>query len=240
MYWLRAPSTLDGALCFYKKHAEEDAPAKGDDMTKSGTIASVLIATVAFAAAFTVTGGFVADDHARAGTAVLARRFAFRAFVVSDTVAFVCSIVATCFQIYGSARQIPHGHRRVYNWLAAGLVPVGSQFMIAAFAFGFHLVLGSVNRWLIVFIYILSLASVLFCFPGIWAPLHLGLGKVVWRRAGWRGLANIHKRPSSLSQLLFLFTRSFLFVNFRRPLFVLLISATFVIAIVLSIALPNY
>ncbi|KAK1679991.1 hypothetical protein QYE76_040839 [Lolium multiflorum] len=240
LYWLRAPSTLDGVLRFYEKPAEEDAPAEGDDMTKSGTIASVLIATVAFAAAFTVPGGFVADDHAHAGTAVLARRFAFRAFVVSDTVAFVCSIVATCFHIYGSAREIPHGHRLWYNLLASGLVPVGSQFMIAAFAFGFHLVLGSVNRWLIVFMYIFSLASVLFCFPGIWVPLRLGLGKVVWRRAGWRGLVNIYERPSSLSHFLFLFRRSFLFLNFRRPLFVLLISATFVVAIVLSIALPNY
>jgi hypothetical protein len=205
----------------HQKPAKEDASAK-NDMTKNGTIASVLIATVAFAAAFTVPGGFVADDHAHAGTAILARRFAFRAFAVSDTIAFVCSIVATCFHIYGSARQIPHGHRLWYNVLASGLVPVGSQFMIAAFAFGFHLVLGSVNRWLTVFIYTVSLASVLFCFPGIWVPFHLGLGKVMWRRAEWAGLV------------------SFLLVNLRRPLFVLLISATFVVAIVLSIALPNY
>jgi hypothetical protein len=209
-------------------------------MTKNKTIASVLIATVAFAAAFTVPGGFVADDHAHAGTAILARRFAFRAFVVSDTIAFLCSIVATCFSIYGGAREIPRGHRREYILLASALVPVGSQFMIAAFAFGFQLVLGSVNRWLSVFIYILSLASVLFCFPGIWAPFHLGLGKVLWRRAGWRGLANIHRRPSSLPQVLFLFTRSLLFENLKMSLFVLLISATFVVAIVLSIALPNY
>jgi hypothetical protein len=209
-------------------------------MTKDGTLASVLIATVAFAAAFTVPGGFIADDHAHAGTAILARRFAFRAFAVSDTIAFVCSIVATCFHIYGSSRQVPHGHRLWYNLLASRLVPMGSQFMIAAFAFGFHLVLGSVNRWLTVFIYILSLASVLFCFPSIWAQFHLGLGKVVWRRAGWRGLVNMHRRPSSLPQVLFLFTRSFLFENLDMSLFVLLISATFVVAIVLSIALPNY
>jgi hypothetical protein len=115
-------------------------------MTKNKTIASVLIATVAFAAAFTVPGGFVADDHAHAGTAILARRFAFRAFVVSDTIAFLCSIVATCFSIYGGSREIPRGHRRGYILLASVLVPVGSQFMIAAFAFGFQLVLGSVNR----------------------------------------------------------------------------------------------
>ena len=209
-------------------------------MTKSGTIASVLIATVAFAAAFTVPGGCIADDHPHPGTAILARRFAFRAFVVSDTMAFVCSIIATSFHIYGSAYEIPHNHRLWYNSLASGFVPVGSQFMIAAFAFGFHLVLGSFNRWLVVFVYTLCLASVLFCFPGIWIPLHLGLGKVVWRRAGWRGLVNVHESPSSLADLLSLVTTSLLFENLRRALFVLLISATFVIAVVLSIVLPNY
>ena len=209
-------------------------------MTKGGIIASVLIATVAFAAAFTVPGGFIADDHAQAGTAILSRRFAFRAFVVSDTIAFSCSIVATCFQIYGSAPSIPHGHRSWYTLLASGLVPVGSQFMIAAFAFGFHLVLGTVNRWLIVFVYTSSLASVLLCFSGIWIPFRLGLGKVVWRRTGWRGLINMHRRPSSFLDFLCLIISSFLFQNFRRPLFVLLISATFVVAIVLSIVLANY
>lgn len=242
-----------------QKGSENDAPEteKQDDMTKTGTIASAaperqqnymttnrstvsaLIATVAFAAAFTVPGGFVTDDHARAGTAILARRFAFKAFVVSDTMAFVCSIVATCFDIYGGAQEIPDSHRRSYKLLASGLVPIGSQSMIAAFAFGFHLVVGSVNRPLIILVYILSLVAVLFCFPGIWAPVHLGMGKALWRRAGWKGLANIHKRPSN-QPLLFLLLSSFLFINVRRPLFVLLISATFVVAIILSIALPNY
>ena len=130
--------------------------------------------------------------------------------------AFVCSIIATSFHIYGSAYEIPHNHRLWYNSLASGFVPVGSQFMIAAFAFGFHLVLGSFNRWLVVFVYTLCLASVLFCFPGV------------------------HESPSSLADLLSLVTTSLLFENLRRALFVLLISATFVIAVALSIVLPNY
>ncbi|XP_044965507.1 ankyrin repeat-containing protein At5g02620-like isoform X1 [Hordeum vulgare subsp. vulgare] len=240
LWWLRAPCTLEGRIRAEDKLATKNAAEKQHSMTKSGTIASVLIATVAFTAAFTVPGGFVADDHALAGTAILARHFAFRAFVVSDTMAFVCSVVATCFHIYGAAQTIPRSHRGWYNRLASGLVPVASQFMIAAFAFGFHLILGSANRWLIVLVYTLSLASLLSCFPSIWAPFHLGLGKAIWRRAGWRGLVNIHERPSSLRQLLPFFIRSFLFENVRRSLFVLLIAATFVVAIVLSIALPNY
>lgn len=254
LHWIRAPITVDGDHPLYvdKKVAdllgekieptEEKASDNGkDDLAKTGTIASVLIATVAFAAAFTVPGGFIADDHPGAGTAILARRFAFRAFVVSDTMAFVCSIVATCFLMYGCAKGIPRKHRLWYNLLASGLVPVAAQFMIAAFAFGFQLVLGNANRSFIVFVYAVSLAAVLVCFPGIWIPMHLGLAKTVWRRAGWRGLVNVHNRPSSLLQFVDYFTASILFNNhLRRPLFVLLIAAAFTVAISLSFAFPNY
>uniref|UniRef100_A0A453BCT6 PGG domain-containing protein n=1 Tax=Aegilops tauschii subsp. strangulata TaxID=200361 RepID=A0A453BCT6_AEGTS len=169
--WLGAAITLDGVHPLYlrnvyDKPTREEASHEQDMMTESGIIGSVLIATMAFGAAFTVPGGFVADDHGHAGTATLARRFAFRAFVVSDTMAFLCSLTATCFLIYGGVREIPRAHRYLYNLLASGLVPVGAQCMIAAFAFGFHLILGSVNRWLIVLVYTLSLASLL--------PWHLG------------------------------------------------------------------
>jgi len=250
--WSRATITLHGIHYVYvdKKPTdfsqkkieanEEEASNNEDNMTKTGTIASVLIATVAFTAAFTVPGGFIADDHPSAGTSILAKRFAFRAFVVSDTMAFVSSILATCFLIYGGAREIPRNHRSWYNSLASGLVPVAAQFMIAAFAFAFHLVLGHANHGLIVFVYAVCLATVLFCFPGIWVPLHLGLAKAVWRRAGWRGLANVHERPSSLVQLFWCFATSFLFENLGRPLFVVLISVTFIVAIALNIALPSY
>nr|TKW35103.1 hypothetical protein SEVIR_2G349300v2 [Setaria viridis] len=93
-------------------------------------------------AAFTVPGGFSSER-----TAILASRFAFRAFIVSNTTAFLFSTVATCFLMYGtkSSSSVPLNHRLQYNSLASGLVPVAAQFMIAAFAFGSHLVLGDAN-----------------------------------------------------------------------------------------------
>ncbi|XP_052163153.1 uncharacterized protein LOC127780272 [Oryza glaberrima] len=188
--------------------------------------------------AFTVPGGFIADDRPHAGTAILASRFAFRAFVVTDTMAFLCSIVATSFLIYGSAKEIPRGHRWWYSLLASGLVPWGAQFLIGTFALGFHLVLGSANRGLVIFVYMVSSAAVLFCFPGIWGPFCLGLWKTIWRRAGWRGLINIHDRPSSLLEFLeSLFTGPLM--DIRRTLFPVLISVTFVVAIALDIVMPR-
>lgn len=243
LHWVRAPHTLEGLS--YHVHMDDksetkETPNKQDDMNKNGTIASVLIATVAFAAAFTLPGGLIADDHPHPGTATLARRFAFRAFVLSDTMAFVTSIIATCFLIYAGSIEIPTGHRRWYGLIASGLVPLGAQFMIAAFAFGFHLTLGPANRELVIFVYLVSSASVLFCFPGIWMPMHLGIGKAIWRRAGWRGLTNMSRWPSSLRSIFRRFTYSFLFTNLRRPFFAVLIPATFIVAIVLDVALPNY
>uniref|UniRef100_A0A0E0I0J3 PGG domain-containing protein n=1 Tax=Oryza nivara TaxID=4536 RepID=A0A0E0I0J3_ORYNI len=244
LQWVRAPFTVDGVshlpLDIKSAHGEQ-AQKELDDMRKSGTIASVLIATVAFAAAFTVPGGFVADDHPHAGTATLARRFAFRSFVVSDTMAFVFSIVATCFLIYATgAAELPPSRRRWYSLIASGLVPLGAQFMIAAFAFGFHLVLGVANRGLLVFVYVVSSASVLLCFPGIWTPWRLGLGKATWRRAGWKGLINMYQRPCSLRVLFRCTPYNFLFENIRRPLFSVLITVTFLVAVTLDIVLPNY
>jgi hypothetical protein len=202
------------------KPVGEEAFMKDEKLKEARGITSVLIATVAFAAAFTLPGGYVAEDDVRAGTAMLARRFAFRAFVVSDTIAFLCSIVATCFFTYGGASRTPRNQRRTYSQLTSGLVQVGSQFLIAAFAFGFHLVLGVVNRWLIIFVYIVCLASVLTSFPAMWVPLKFGVAKAIWCRAGWRGLP--------------------LFKALKKPVGALFVSAMFVVAIVLSIAMPNY
>ncbi|KAK3165148.1 hypothetical protein QOZ80_1AG0029520 [Eleusine coracana subsp. coracana] len=238
-YWIRAPVTLGvGVHVHITRDTEEDPKNDVGGMMASGTIASVLIATVTFGAAFTVPGGYIADDHPNAGTAVSARRFAFRAFVMSDTMAFLFSIVATCFLVYGGAGQVPRSHRRFYQWWASGLLPAGAQLMVAAFAFGVHVVLGDANRWLIRSVYLLSLATVLFCFPGIWAPFFLV--KAIWLRAGWRGLINVHQRPKTFREFFWLFITSFLFKNLMRPLFAMLISVTFVVSVALNIALPDY
>ncbi|KAF8669118.1 hypothetical protein HU200_051443 [Digitaria exilis] len=248
LYWTRAPVTLGTVGDHVHLHSrmsritpatDEDHHKDIDGITATTTIASVLIATVTFAAVFTVPGGYVADDHPRAaGTAVLARRFAFRAFVASDALAFLCSIVATCFLVYGGARQVPPAQRRLYQWPASGLLPPAAQLMVAAFAFGVHAVLGEANRWLVTLIYVLALAAVLLCFPGIWAPLYVG--KAIWRRAGWRGLINVHRRPASFQELFWLFTTSFLFKNLVRPLLAVLIAVAFLVSVALNIALPDY
>ncbi|TVU38617.1 hypothetical protein EJB05_12001, partial [Eragrostis curvula] len=243
--WAGANGSLDSKSFLERMDSKslpkKDESAKEDSTDYSkGTIASALIASVTFAAAFTLPGGFIADDHPHPGTAILARRFAFRAFVVSDTVAFLCSIVATGFLIYGGVYEIPRSLRSRYNIRSYWLAPTAAQFMIAAFAFGLHLVLGVANWELIIFVYVVSSASVLLVSTNTWIPLHMyGFAKAIWRRAGWKGLLNMHERPSGPLELLWCLIGSPL-AMFSGGSFALPMCATFFLAIALEIAFPNY
>ncbi|WMV39576.1 hypothetical protein MTR67_032961 [Solanum verrucosum] len=54
-------------------------------------VVATLIMTVTFAAGFTLPGGLYSDDSPNKGMAILLKRAAFRAFVISDVLAFSCS-----------------------------------------------------------------------------------------------------------------------------------------------------
>ncbi|KAL6856975.1 hypothetical protein ACP4OV_018357 [Aristida adscensionis] len=212
-------------------------------MLSTGPIGSVLIATVAFAAAFTVPGGIVADDHLGAGTAVLATRFAFRVFGISNTMAFLCSTLATGFFLFGGgAPNVSHDYRIWYIENAYSLLALAALSMVATFAFGFQLVLGGANHGLIVFVHSACLATVLLCFPDFWVPLQLGLVKAIWRQAGWtRRPVNVGNRLSRLLEVLTRLGDSFSILQPVGIYFVvMLVSATFIVAMVLCIALPKY
>ncbi|PON89762.1 Transmembrane protein [Trema orientale] len=66
---------------------------------EASLIVGTLIATVTFAAGFTLPGGYVSDKGPLQGTAVLRKNNAFQAFVITNTIAFVLSSVAVLNQI---------------------------------------------------------------------------------------------------------------------------------------------
>ncbi|KAF8391799.1 hypothetical protein HHK36_022033 [Tetracentron sinense] len=80
-------------------NAQKDTKNNTSDIIKeissNQMIVAALIATVTFAAAFQVPGGYNSND----GTATLAKKVAFQVFVVTDAIALSCSMTAVflCF-----------------------------------------------------------------------------------------------------------------------------------------------
>ncbi|TXG72196.1 hypothetical protein EZV62_000775 [Acer yangbiense] len=62
-------------------------------------VAATLIATVTFAAGFTLPGGFIGEDGLNEGAAILTRSVAFKAFVIFNTTAFVLSCLAVLIHL---------------------------------------------------------------------------------------------------------------------------------------------
>jgi hypothetical protein len=110
---------------------EHEQLKKLKDLTESRSIASVLIATVAFGATFALPGGYRADDHTNGGTPTLAGRYAFDAFMMANALAFMLSGSPTLY--------LPL--RKHYSAIAFYLMEVSVTCLIAAFAMGVFVVL---------------------------------------------------------------------------------------------------
>ncbi|XP_008778951.3 protein ACCELERATED CELL DEATH 6-like [Phoenix dactylifera] len=142
-------------------NVEDKEITKQVDLAKNYGIATVLIATVTFAAGFTVPGGYIADDHPGRGRAVLAKEYAFKVFLVSDASALVCSIVATFWLMRAGTSTVDRPTRiRAFKW-ALKFLQVAFQGMSTAFAMGIYVVLPPSSKHI----------SILLCIIALGAPL---------------------------------------------------------------------
>ncbi|ONK74865.1 uncharacterized protein A4U43_C03F10920 [Asparagus officinalis] len=120
-------------------------------------IVAVLIATVTFAAAFTMPGGYENDGPNR-GMAILAKKAVFKAFLISDAIAMVSSIIVTCLLIYTGS--FDHDVRLHSISIALKFMWVALGGMVVAFAMGTYAVVASACKWL----------SILICFMACSVP----------------------------------------------------------------------
>jgi hypothetical protein len=119
-------------------------------------IGSVLVATATFAAAFTMPGGVrslsdasantKAPAPAPAGTPVLAGGYAFDGFVISNTLAFMCSTLATFSLVYCGVAAVD-----IQRWFklvsfSLALLLCAARSFCAAFAFSLYLLLAQVEH----------------------------------------------------------------------------------------------
>ncbi|KAG5224859.1 ankyrin repeat-containing protein [Salix suchowensis] len=124
-----------------KEKIEEEALNKARE---SHLVVAALIATVTFAAAFTLPGGYKSDQ----GTAILAKKAAFIVFVISDAISMVLStstvfihfLLAFVPVIYGQS-VIPNVFIESLFALAMLFTMIGMGTMIIAFITGTYAVL---------------------------------------------------------------------------------------------------
>ncbi|KAF8012241.1 hypothetical protein BT93_I0391 [Corymbia citriodora subsp. variegata] len=125
---------------------------------------AVFIATVTFTAAFTIPGGYndVGPDQ---GTATLARRAAFKAFVVFNTTAFCFSVLAIylLFDLSLTGEFEPVRMQHVH--VAGVSIYIAVLGMVLAFTSGMYVVLAKTNG-LAIMGYTLAGSLVMFCLIG--------------------------------------------------------------------------
>ncbi|KAL2506657.1 Ankyrin repeat family protein [Abeliophyllum distichum] len=122
-------------------------------------VVAALITTVAFAAGFTIPGGYDGNDGPNKGLANLSRKAAFKVFIITDTLAMVCSAAAIFLYFIGAS--FVDRLKLMHSFLAAViLVIVAMGAMVIAFMTGLYTVLENSLELAIIECVICS-----FCFP---------------------------------------------------------------------------
>jgi Domain of unknown function len=133
------------------------------DKVQLNGLGSVLIATVAFAAAFTIPGGYN-QDH---GTPVLARRYMFNAFILANALAFMTAFLSIFVLLFNS---IFSSQNEYVDFFAGFLFVFASSSMVVAFGLGMYVTLAPNNKPLAILILVFSLflgSPLVFFFPWI-------------------------------------------------------------------------
>ncbi|XP_062231795.1 uncharacterized protein LOC133929168 [Phragmites australis] len=133
---------------------EDDESRKITNFAQIVGIGSVLVATATFTAALTMPGGvWTPGDSEKAagaapppaGTPVLAGSYAFDGFVISNTLAFICSTLATFSLVYCGVAAVDLQKRIQLVSFSLALLLCAARSFCAAFAFSLFLLLAKVE-----------------------------------------------------------------------------------------------
>ena len=142
----------DQAKQTIKKQGIEDVKLlKKEDITMTSVVAA-LLATITFAAAFTLPGGF-SSDSANEGLPIFASKTVFQVFLISDTIAMFSSLSVAFLCILATWEDLDYllhyrKTTRALLWCAYGTTAV-------AFGTGLFTVLAPKNLWLAILILVL-------------------------------------------------------------------------------------
>ncbi|GAB2279549.1 hypothetical protein Dimus_014192 [Dionaea muscipula] len=135
------------------------------DRVNTLLLVSTLVATVTFAAGFTIPGGYNSS-----GVAIFADKRTFQAFVITNTIALYSSIIAVVALIYaqlGDLRLILISLKFAVPFLGISLTMMSVAFMVGVYLLVYHI------RWLSIIILVVGsifLASILMFFIPLNSP----------------------------------------------------------------------
>ncbi|KAL5201519.1 hypothetical protein ABZP36_035873 [Zizania latifolia] len=139
------------------------------ELIQSYAIGAVLVATVSFGAAFAVPGGYTADDHTNGGTPTLAGSFAFDAFVIANTFAFVFSSIATIGLMRSGSPVFGTTTRKFFFKMADYFMTNSITCLIVAFTLGVYMVLAPVAHSTAIVVCFITPLALLFHYMFYWA-----------------------------------------------------------------------
>lgn len=168
-----------------KREDEEKESQKLNNSTQTLGISSVLITTVTFGAAFALPGGYIADDHANGGTPTLAGSYAFDAFLMANTLAFICSCVGTVGLMYSGITTVDLPIRQKHFLRSLFFVSSSLTSLVAAFALGTYTVLAPVAHKTAVAICVISPVVVLYRSVGRFQRMYALAGPLYIRAGLW-------------------------------------------------------
>uniref|UniRef100_A0A0D9XCK0 PGG domain-containing protein n=1 Tax=Leersia perrieri TaxID=77586 RepID=A0A0D9XCK0_9ORYZ len=190
-----SPRRRDEFIDASNSEKKQEHGTKLAESTESVLVASALIATLTFAAAFTLPGSYK-TDKLKAGTPVLGSLYGFKVFLVANIFAFYFSVAAT-FSLaeYGNRGNVDPLVRCAYAQRAVWLFHVALKSIIIAFALGVSVVMWEVSLSAII---IVSLAtSALVLYGNVPLAHDFRLLRIMYCRFGFSRSWNLHPSTSS-------------------------------------------
>ncbi|XP_037418736.1 ankyrin repeat-containing protein At2g01680-like [Triticum dicoccoides] len=157
--------------------SRKNAKSLTQTYTSNTSLVAILIATITFAAAFTLPGGY-SNDAGSEGLPIMSRNFAFQAFLISDVLA-MCSSFAVAF-ICIIARWEDYEFLVYYTSFTKKLMWFAYVTTTTAFSTSLYTVLAPRVHWLAIAICVMvALLPILTKLLGEWPilKLRLKLGK---------------------------------------------------------------
>ncbi|KAH7846089.1 hypothetical protein Vadar_009617 [Vaccinium darrowii] len=106
-----------------------------NEMAKTHVIVATLIATITFTVSFTMPGGYDSNPGSEQGMPILIRKATFKAFVITNTIALLCSFTSAFLYVTASC-YIHEYARTARHAIAVILIHIAMVAMMVAFITG--------------------------------------------------------------------------------------------------------